>query len=530
MFREFKARLLGRSALLLLVGLGILTWFLVSDLHLQAGLPAAGFPQTDVQATTAVRAFSPSTIPIQTPEEIYWPTSGWKTTTPEEQGFSSGKLAEMLLALQENKIGIDSLLIIRNGFVLLDATFQSYDGTFPHNMASVTKSITTTLVAIAAGQGKLQLDQPMLTYFPGRNIANLDDRKKSITVRQLAGMVNGMESGCLDGDEPTLDAMRSQPDWVQATLDRKTVSIPGIRFCYDSPGMHLLSAILQETTGMTELDFARQNLFEPLGIRDVFWQSDPQGYTHGWGDLFLKPKDAAKIGYLWLNNGVWDGRQIVPADWVADSVKAHTKTGQKDAYGWWVSGDSYFALGRGGQHIKVYPSLKVIVVTTGSNFEYSQIDSMLEVSFVSPDTPLPANPDGMTKLNHLISDLVREPIPQHTASVPEIVHSISGKTYLCKSNAPGVTSLRLEFNNPEIADLFLTIKGQDIVWPVGLDGKYRLSSEGQGTRGYWEDAQTFLVEVFDIGQLTRQLYFETDTVEVRLPEVGLGFKCQYQQP
>src|SRR4030042_3022975 len=105
--------------------------------------------------------------------------------------------------------------------------------------------------------------------------------------------------------------MRSKPDWVQAALDRKMVHEPGTVVCYDSPGMHLLSAILQEATGMTALDFARQTLFEPLGIREVIWDDDPQGYTNGWGDLRLKPRDAAKIGYLWLNNGAWGGKQMV---------------------------------------------------------------------------------------------------------------------------------------------------------------------------------------------------------------------------
>ena len=216
---------------------------------------------------------------------------------------------------------IDSLTVIRNGSMLLDATFYPYNGMTVHKLASVTKSVMTTLIAIAANQGKLRLDQPMLEYFPDRTIANLDGRKEHITVRHLAGMANGFQSGCFDRDEQTLDAMRANPDWVQAALDRKVIHEPGSSFCYDSPGMHLLSAILQQATGMTALDFARQNLFEPLGIRNVVWESDPQGYSHGWGDLYLTPGDAAKIGYLWLNSGVWEGKQIVPAAWVEDSVK-----------------------------------------------------------------------------------------------------------------------------------------------------------------------------------------------------------------
>ena len=146
------------------------------------------------------------------PAPDYWPTNGWRTTTPEQQGLDSAKLAAGIQAIHDKHVAIDSVMIIRNGYVVLDAYFSPYDGSFPHDLGSVTKSVTTILVAIAADQGKLRLDQPVVSFFPDRTIANLDDRKKSLTVRDLVSMRNGMESGCFHGDEPTLDTMRSQPD------------------------------------------------------------------------------------------------------------------------------------------------------------------------------------------------------------------------------------------------------------------------------------------------------------------------------
>jgi CubicO group peptidase (beta-lactamase class C family) len=501
--RKIKILIWGAAGLLLLVGLGALAWFLIPGLH----APAA-----------------PSV-------SEYWPTDGWRTAAPEQQGFDSVKLAEGLQSLQEKKIPVDSLLLIRNGYVVLDAYFYPYEPVVPHNLASVTKSITTTLIAIAAGQGKLQLDQPILTYFPDRTIANLDERKKSITVRHLAGMVNGMESGCLKGDEPTLNAMRSQPDWVQAALDRKMVLEPGTYFCYDSPGMHLLSAILQKTTRMTELDYARQNLFEPLGIHDVVWQSDPQGYTHGWSDLWLNPRDAAKIGYLWLNNGVWEGRQIVPTDWVTDSVKPHTQTGQKDAYGygWWVSSDSYSAQGRGGQNIKIYPALNGIVVVTGAGVDFDQIGLLLTAAFIDPQKPLTENPTGVAELDALLSKLLKGFASQPITSLPETARAISGKTYGCDANPAGVSSLRFEFNDLTVANMYMKQSNQDLVWPIALDGKYRMGPEGL-TRGYWEDSQTFVIQLFDIGQLTRRLHFDEEMLNVEISESALTFTCRVQKP
>ena len=452
--------------------------------------------------------------PEQVAMQPHWPTQGWRTSTPEEQGLDSVKLAEMLQAIQEQDIKIDSLLVIRDGSVLLDAYFYNpYDGTFPHDLASVTKSVMTTLIGIAADQGKIRLDQPLVSFFPNRTIANLDAHKEHVTVRHLAGMVNGFESGCMADDMGTLDRMRSSSDWVQYALDRKIVREPGTSFCYDSPGMHLLSAVLQESTGMTALEFARQNLFGPLGIQEVIWESDPQGYTHGWGDLHLKPRDAAKLGYLWLNKGIWEGVQIVSASWVEDAVKPHTSTGKDDyGYGWWVSEDSYYAFGRGGQNIKVVPALNAIVVTTGSGFEYDEISPYLIAAVIDPAKALPANPAGVAQLNAALTALVKAPPPLPVGPLPDTAQAISGKTYVFKPNSANVDALRLEFDDPAEATMYLKRQGSDVIWRIGLENKYRLSSDGLELRGYWEDPQTFVIEVFDVGLSTRRLYFTEDRV------------------
>ena len=339
--------------------------------------------------------------PVRVQEPDYWPTDGWRTSSPEEQGFDSAQLVQGLLSLQQKQVDLDSLMLIRNGYVVLDAHFDPYDGTFPHDMASATKSVMTSLIGIAVDQGRLDLNAPVVSFFPERTIGNLDDRKNSMTVRDLASMRNGMESGCYDGDEPTLQAMRANPDWVQAALDRRMVSDPGKKFCYDSPGMHLLSAILQQATGMTANDFARQYLFEPLGIRNAIWESDPQGYSRGWGDLHLLPEDLAKIGYLWLHRGEWNGRQIVSEDWVLDSVRLHSKFIEPDfgyGYGWWIADKDYQASGRGGQRVRVMATLNLLVVTTGAGFDYAEIESWLIPALLQLKDRRPANPEGAAAL------------------------------------------------------------------------------------------------------------------------------------
>ena len=198
----------------------------------------------------------------------------------------------------------------------------------------------TTLIALAVEQGKLKLDDPMLSFFPDRTIANRHARKERISVRHLASMSSGLDCTAAN-DEQTLHEMEQSDDYVQFTLDRKMISEPGAHFVYCSPGMHMLSAILQKATGMTSLEFAQKNLFAPLGIHDVIWPADAQGISHGWGDIHIHPHDMAKIGLLWLNHGQWNGKQIVPTEWVEQSVTTQLKTGDDDdyGYGWWIVDD-----------------------------------------------------------------------------------------------------------------------------------------------------------------------------------------------
>jgi CubicO group peptidase (beta-lactamase class C family) len=467
------------------------------------------------------------------PEPDYWPTNGWERVSPETQGFDSEKLAQGLRKLQEDGVAIDSLLIVRNGYAILEANFEPYDGSFPHDMASITKSVTTTLVGIAIEQGIIDLDQSVVSFFPGRSIANLDARKIALTVRDLVSMRNGMESECFEGDEPTLNVMRQSSDWVQSALDRKMVHPPDTHFCYDSPGMHLLSAILQEVTGITALDYARQVLFEPLGIQTVIWETDPQGYTHGWGDLHLLPQDAAKLGYLWLHKGVWEGQQIVPASWVSESIRAHSRLVGNEygyGYGWWVSPIDFYALGRGGQFIRVIPSLNIVLVITGGEYDAGQMQSFLVKILLGARKSLPANPQGLAELEATLVTLAQAPEPKSLASLPGIAWTISGKDYACAENVAGVSRLQLEFKDTVEASLSLTQYGLESVWPVGLDGGYRLSSQGQGQRGYWEDDAIFVLEIFDVGQLTRRFSFNEDTLRVEIPEAELTLQCREQTP
>ena len=480
------------------------------------------------------------------PEPDTWPTQGWQAVAPEAQGFDSAKLAEGLLGMQADGTRVHSLMMIRDGYALLDTTFYPYDGSTVHDLASVTKSFMTTLIGIAADQGLIDLDAPLVSYFPDRTIANLDERKQAVTIRDLVSLTSGLECNPA-GDEQDLAAMRATDDWVQAALDRPSVAAPGTRFVYCGPDMHLLSGVLRQATGMTALEFARANLFGPLGITEAVWDTDPQGNNRGWGDLALLPEDAAKLGLLFLQGGKWEGKQIVSSEWVAEATKAQHPTGANWAedygYGWWVSREGeavpyYSANGRGGQYVRVFPGINAIVATTGGGFSNAaSVTDYLGAAIGDLEKPLPENPQGVAQLEAAVETVNRPPAAQPVPPQPEMASAISGRTYTFEPSPMPIESVRFEFDESEQAIFYLKVGGEQATreFPVGLDGVYRigLREDGlmQGARGAWSDADTFVVdydEIAGIDAWTMTLDFQDDAVKLQMvsPSTPGLFKLQ----
>ncbi len=465
-----------------------------------------------------------------TPARDFWPTQGWQTASPESLGFNSEKLAVAINTMKANGTPIHSLTIIRHGRILLDVYFYPYDRATLHDVASVTKSITTTLIGIAADKELLDLDAPIVSFFPERTIANLDDWKKQITVRDLSSMSSGLDCYRDGEEEPTLQQMKASQDWVQFTLDLKTIHEPGKVWDYCSPGMHLLSAILTKATGISALEFAQQNLFTPLGIMEVNWPADSAGFNDGWGDLALYPRDMAKIGYLWLNNGMWDGQQIVSKQWVESSIEPLLQAGNGDdyGYGWWINQDdifSYRASGRKGQEIQVVPAFDVVIVKTGGGFDPSQVDQFIEGSVGDLEhggSALPENLKAQELLNEAIASVGQAPKAEVVPPLPEIAHEISGKRFAGEANTL-IEYAILTFDEPNQMQLELKISNEPEprLAMVGLDGLYRDSVQGRivKARGEWVDEQTFVIEYNEgpgLDLMLLRMRFESNQVKLEI--------------
>jgi len=343
----------------------------------------------------------------------YWPTKGWRTASPESQGMDSKLLVKMLDTIGEKHIAIHSVLVICNGYIVLDAYSYPYDSDDTHNIHSCTKSVSSALVGIVMDKGYIKdVNQPVLDFFPKRVAKNLDADKKAMTLENLLTMTTGLE--CRDSalyNWRGLRQLRNSPDWVQFMIDLPMAEVPGTRFEYCNGASFLLSAILQEQTGMNALSFAKENLFVPLSISDVRWPSNPQGITVGYSDLFMRPHDMAKIGYLYLNDGLWDGKRIISSQWIKASTRKHIAATSTPGYGyqWWiVSPGIYTALGHKGQFIIVVPEKNMVAVfisSLGPEDSYSPLGLLASyiIPAVKSPTPLPENPNGEKALKSLIT-------------------------------------------------------------------------------------------------------------------------------
>jgi CubicO group peptidase (beta-lactamase class C family) len=347
----------------------------------------------------------------------YWPTDGWRVSTPEAQGMDSTRLADMLAEIEKQGYAIDSASVVRHGYLVLDAYVHPYRPEQQHVIHSCTKSIVSALIGIAIDQGYIEgVDQPLLSFFPERTVAYVDAAKESITLEHVLTMSSGLM--CRDSylyRWRGLSEMRQSEDWVQYVLDLPMAEEPGTWFEYCNGGSFLLSAIVQKTTGRTALEYAEERFLGPLGISDVTWPANPQGISIGWGELRMRPHDMLKVGTLYLSQGRWEGEQIVPADWVAASTHKHIDGTLQDGYGyqWWIAEPGvYMALGYAGQYILVASELDMVVVFTSHLEERDfYLPQRLFEGYVLPavqsDAPLPENAKGVALLQACVEDLAR---------------------------------------------------------------------------------------------------------------------------
>jgi Beta-lactamase len=353
------------------------------------------------------------------PEAVIWsqtvPTGNpWPKAAPESVGIDRAPIAALDRDLQTAKYPyVDSMLVIRCGRDVYERRYAHdyekiyykeahtrgplnarltgiynyfdphyhpyYQGTGAHTMQSVTKTVTSVTVGIAMYRGDFHagLDTPIMKFFDASKVKNLDDRKRRITLKDLLTMRSGLD---WDEDLPYNDphngssAMEATEDWIQFVIDRHMTHEPGTFFAYSSGVAELLSYVFQKATGQDVEAYATEHLFKPLGFEHQYWKRTPLGVVDTEGGLYLRPEDLAKIGFLYLHDGVWNGQRILSADWVTQSTTPSTdaRRGMKYGFLWWLVPHgkptpslAWAALGLGGQRLLVVPEDQLLLVFTG---------------------------------------------------------------------------------------------------------------------------------------------------------------------
>lgn len=498
-------------------------------------------------------------------QDNYWPTDEWRTSTPEEQGMDSGKLADMLKKIETSN-DIRSVLVIRHGHLVLEAYKPPYDKSTEISIKSSCKSVISALTGIAIREGYIKgIDQTVAEIFPEQFEDVDDQRKKDITLKHLLTMESGLLSTEADGDMTPWTKSR---DWVKYVIDLPLKSTPGDFFEYSTGLSHIMSAIITKTSGVSTYEFADKYLFGPMGIKITNWVQDPNGIYIGGADLDMKPLDMAKFGYLYLHNGVWNGQQLIPKEWVEEStinqqkkrIDTHAYYAPKYGYFWWVTENDYQAQGWGGQSIIVNPKLDMVVVFTANNYDRTvQFLESYIYDAVKSDTSLKPNPSSFQRMKAGIEQLVKP--KSYSVPSPEIIEKINGKTFKCEKNDLGLESFALSFQETECTFSYkltdLNGQQQSAEFAVGLNDVYKFNPKEFHTtyfgcevpffpynepggedkypavfEGHWGDKNCFILNwlapMVEPVRYNATFFFEGNTVDINLrkPPLEVYYKIK----
>ncbi|GLH96775.1 serine hydrolase domain-containing protein [Phytohabitans aurantiacus] len=352
--------------------------------------------------------------------------------TPEEHGVPSSALMAFLDAVEERIDALHSVVLVRHGHTLARGWWAPYRADRPHALFSVSKSFTATAVGLAVEDGLLSVDDLVAPLFPDALPARVDDHLAALRVRHLLTMTAGHATD-------TTDELWREPDgdWARAFLAQPFTHEPGTTFVYDTPATYMLSAIVQRLTGETVLDYLRPRLFEPLGITEPAWETCPRGVTVGGWGLSLRTDEVARFGELYLRDGVWRGRQLVPASWLRAATASQVATGALDTVDWqqgygyqfWRSRNGYRADGAFGQFCLVLPEHDAVVaITSGTPDTQAALGLVWEHLLPAvADGPLPADDSAVKALAGRLDGL-RLPTVAGRASTP-LAPRVSGRQY-----------------------------------------------------------------------------------------------------
>jgi CubicO group peptidase (beta-lactamase class C family) len=378
-------------------------------------------------------------------------------STPEAQGVSSAAILAFIDDIEASNLELHSMMLLRHGQVVTEGWWKPYGAENPHMLFSLTKSFTSSAVGFAVAEGKLTIDDPVISFFPEDAPAKPSKNLAAMRVRHLLTMSTGHHE---DSTERT--GSRADGNWVKGFFSMPVKHEPGSLFIYNSGASHILSAIVQRVVGMPILEYLKPRLFEPLGIENMAWQTDPRGInTGGWG-LSIKTEDIARFGQMYLQKGQWNGQQILPAEWVemATSKQVSNESGSttdwQQGYGfqfWRCQNNAFRGDGAFGQYCIVMPDQDaVLAITSGVGDMQAVLDRVWKhiLPGLTPEAAenLAAESILQQRLALRLAKLtLRSP---RGKSASEMVRQVNGKVYTFEENPAGVKSLSIAFTGKTV--------------------------------------------------------------------------------
>jgi CubicO group peptidase (beta-lactamase class C family) len=387
-------------------------------------------------------------------------------SSPEQQGISSADLLSFVDAADKEIDTMNSLIVVRHGQVIAEGWWSPYDRDTPHILYSLSKSFTSTAVGLAISEGKLSLDDQILKFFPEEAPPEPSVNLRAMRVRDLLRMSSGNQT---EAPIRVGDPAGGNDTWTKIFLAHQVPFKPGTHFLYNSPATYMLSAIVQKVTGMTVLDYLKPRLFDPLGFKDPHWISSPQGISAGAYGLSARTEEIANFGVLYLQKGMWNGKQLIPASWVEQATAMQTANGSAPTSDWdqgygfqfWRSRhNSFRGDGAFGQYCMVIPELDAVVAMT------SGVRDMQKVMNLVWDKLLPAMKDKRLPENTSVRKQLESRLAGLTVKFPsgksssQMASRISGKWFELPENERGLKAVSLDFSSASPSLLVQTAAGE----------------------------------------------------------------------
>jgi CubicO group peptidase (beta-lactamase class C family) len=399
------------------------------------------------------------------------PSPGLPRSTPEEQGVSSSRVLSFVEAADERIDAMHSFMLVRHGHVVAEGWWSPYDAGTRHTLYSLTKSFTSTAVGMAVAEGRMTVDDLVLSAFPEDAPAETSDQLKAMRVRDLLSMSTGHHAEA---------ALGTSEPWTRSFLAQPVAHKPGTFFLYNTPGSYMLSAMVQKAVGTTVLEYLGPRLFEPLGIEDPVWTSSPQGVTIGGYGLNIRTEDIARFGQLYLQKGQWKGRRLLPGAWVEAATSRQVSNGSKpesdweQGYGyqfWRCRHRAYRGDGAFGQFCIVMPEQDAVVAITSGVKDMQSVMNLVWDQLLPALQParLRADAASQQKLKRTLAKLTLR--PQQGAVSSPVAAQVSGRRFVFPANDQKLEAIALEVGG-EGATLLARFNGVEQRLAIGR-GEWR---------------------------------------------------------